>query len=379
MKISLCMIVKNEEKYIRMCLENACNLVDEIIIVDTGSTDKTIETIKQFDSKIILIEHKWNNNFSEARNISLKEATGDWILILDADEKLLYDKNKLVNLLENTNYDGFRIPLYNILDKDRILYSSAFCKLFKNNGYTYSGAIHEQLNIGNNLQDIETNVCKVIHYGYLSSTVTQKNKFKRNLDILKSNYKKNPNDAFTCFNLGTTYIMDNQYDKALSYFLKSYNITKNKLPIYYQELVKSIGICLYKLKRYTECLNYLNAILSGKGFEDYVDLQFLLGLCYFEASEYCKSKEAFEKCIEIGEAKNALSVQIGLGSFEAKMMIARILTKQNKVMEASMMYIEAIFDPNNISRTGIEEVKKYLAENKLFEILNELEVLTKKK
>ena len=94
MTISLCMIVKNEERYIKMCLENALDLVDEIIVVDTGSTDNTINIINQFEDKVILVKYEWKNDFSDARNLSLEKATGDWILILDADEKIKYITEK---------------------------------------------------------------------------------------------------------------------------------------------------------------------------------------------------------------------------------------------------------------------------------------------
>ena len=85
-KLSLCMIVKNEEKFLAGCLESVKNIVDEIIIVDTGSTDKTIEIANSYNAKVYHFE--WKNDFSLARNESIKHATGDWILILDADERL---------------------------------------------------------------------------------------------------------------------------------------------------------------------------------------------------------------------------------------------------------------------------------------------------
>src|SRR5690348_3827247 len=84
--ISLCMIVKNEEKYLERCLKSVEGVVDEIIIVDTGSTDQTTEIAEKFGAKIL--RYQWNDDFSSARNYSLKNAKCDWILILDADEEL---------------------------------------------------------------------------------------------------------------------------------------------------------------------------------------------------------------------------------------------------------------------------------------------------
>src|SRR5690606_23268197 len=82
--ISLCMIVKNEEKVLRRCLESVDGLVDEIIIVDTGSTDKTKEIASKFTTQIF--DYKWINNFADARNYAQSKAKGKWILFLDGDE-----------------------------------------------------------------------------------------------------------------------------------------------------------------------------------------------------------------------------------------------------------------------------------------------------
>src|SRR3989344_364212 len=84
--LSLCMITKNEEQFLEQCLNSVKELVDEIIIVDTGSTDKTTEIAGKFTDKIY--DFKWCDDFSAARNESLKHATKNWILVLDADEQL---------------------------------------------------------------------------------------------------------------------------------------------------------------------------------------------------------------------------------------------------------------------------------------------------
>jgi glycosyltransferase involved in cell wall biosynthesis len=85
-KLSLCMIVKDEESRLAKCLNSAKNLVDEIIVLDTGSNDKTIEIAQSFGA--IVKKYQWNHDFSIARNEALKYVTGEWILVLDADEVL---------------------------------------------------------------------------------------------------------------------------------------------------------------------------------------------------------------------------------------------------------------------------------------------------
>ena len=99
--LTLSMIVKNEEKYLRDCLESVKNIVNEIVIVDTGSTDKTKDIAKNYNAKIIELE--WQNDFSFARNIALKNSTCDWILYLDADERLNENSLNEIKKLTETN------------------------------------------------------------------------------------------------------------------------------------------------------------------------------------------------------------------------------------------------------------------------------------
>lgn len=88
------MIVKNEEKYLFQCLDSVKDIVDEIIIVDTGSTDKTVEIAKKFGAEIHYF--MWNNSFSDARNESLKYATKDWIFIMDGDDEFSKDDKEKI-------------------------------------------------------------------------------------------------------------------------------------------------------------------------------------------------------------------------------------------------------------------------------------------
>jgi glycosyltransferase involved in cell wall biosynthesis len=108
--LSLCMIVKNEEKFLPRCMESIKGLVDEIIIVDTGSTDSTIEIAKRYNAKIY--HHQWENSFSKARNYSLKYATCKWILILDADEEVgRKNAHKLKEVIKENSVNVIYLPI----------------------------------------------------------------------------------------------------------------------------------------------------------------------------------------------------------------------------------------------------------------------------
>jgi len=106
--ISLCMIVRDEEEHLEKCLESVNDAVDEIIVVDTGSRDKTVSIARSFGAGIFF--HEWENDFSVPRNISLEHATGDWILILDADEVLeAQSKTKIIEAARKEEILGYQV------------------------------------------------------------------------------------------------------------------------------------------------------------------------------------------------------------------------------------------------------------------------------
>ena len=143
--ISLCMITLNEEAFLETSLSNVKDYVDEIIIVDGGSTDRTIEIAKSFNAKII--HSKWDNDFAKQRNVSLVNATQDWIFLIDADE--IYEQIVLDNLQLFTNnnigIDIFAFPRKNYIDgKLTDAYPDKQFRLIKNGlGIEYVNKVHE--------------------------------------------------------------------------------------------------------------------------------------------------------------------------------------------------------------------------------------------
>lgn len=379
MRISLCMIVKNEEKYIKMCLENALKLVDEVIIVDTGSTDRTIEIINTFGEKIRLYKHIWENDFAKARNISLEKATGDWILVLDADEKLICDTNKLREKLENTEYEGFMLPLYNIITSHMIIRSAVYCKLFRNRGYKYEGAIHEHVNIDSRkVIEYDSDVVKVFHFGYMRSVVNDKKKIKRNREILMDELKKSPNNPYTYYNIGVTYENEENWEKALEYFFKcneyAKKISMTEITRYEQDMVKRMAECFYKLEKYELCIEFIDDLLTDNAYNGYVDLVYIKAHAYFVLKDYDNAIENFEECLRIGETKKFVSLN-GTGSYLPKIMLGKIYAILENENKAINMYIEAIFDSNNYMKEGLEELRAYLILKNRIEILEHLNKL----
>lgn len=142
--ISLCMIARNEENLLEKCLNPIKSMMDEIIIADTGSKDKTRETARKFTKRVY--DFEWCDDFSKARNFSISKATKDWILVLDPDEKLAEEDMIKLKTMINSNKNG--VLGYRLIQKtyykNRILSIRGICRVFRNDKrirFTYP--IHE--------------------------------------------------------------------------------------------------------------------------------------------------------------------------------------------------------------------------------------------
>ena len=146
--VSLCMIVKNEEDVLGRCLESAAGLVDEIVIVDTGSTDRTKEIAARFTD--LIFEIPWQNDFAAARNESFAHASMDYCMWLDADDVLLEKDQRAFQALKETldpAVSAVLAPYHAGFDEDgRVTFSYYRERLIKNRaGMHWEGAVHEAI------------------------------------------------------------------------------------------------------------------------------------------------------------------------------------------------------------------------------------------
>ncbi|HIH96178.1 MAG TPA: glycosyltransferase [Thermoplasmata archaeon] len=318
--ISLCMIVKDEEENLPRCLDSIKDVVDEIIVVDTGSTDKTIEIAKEFGAKIF--HHKWKGDFSAARNVSLESATGDWILWLDADEELVTeDANKLRNLLYDEKHDAFFVTEYNFMEhgtSQAEVLTSMPLRIFRNKKeYRFKRPIHEQ--IADSIKEagggFAASGIRINHYGYAKEIVFSKEKIKRNIDILLKDLKENPRDSYANFHLGIGYQLLENYDKAISQFQKAFKYLDDMNVEFAPLIPRNLVVCLKAAKRYDEALKVIEDTLMV--YPNFTDLEFVRGLIYIEQGKNHLAIGSFKKCLSMGESPAKYTAQRGCGSFRA--------------------------------------------------------------
>ncbi|WP_283592928.1 glycosyltransferase family 2 protein [Paraclostridium bifermentans] len=274
--LSLVMITKNEELKIRRCLESVKDFVNEIIVVDTGSIDKTKDIALEFGAKIF--DYEWNNNFSDARNLAIKQSTGDWNLILDSDEfitNLNIDKiNNFINSKENTIG---KIKVINLFKEDNeIKKSNAFISRLAPKGIYFEGSIHEQLDVSlpREVVDIE-----IEHDGYLNT-----NKFDRNIYLILNELKSNSSDSYLLYQAAKTYYSNNMYMNALPYFDKFYNTVNFDKDNFFND-----GIILYiynliKVNQFEKGLEIIDNVFDL--MNNSCDFYFACGVFFTELVSY---------------------------------------------------------------------------------------------
>ncbi|NLZ92750.1 MAG: glycosyltransferase [Firmicutes bacterium] len=299
MKLSITMMVKNEEKYLEQCLQALIPIMksvdSELIIVDTGSNDKTVEIAKKYTDKVYF--HAWNNDFADMRNKTIQYAKGEWLLILDGDE-IITDPSGIISFLnskESKKYNTGMLTIKNITNKDDDVHyvTSYALRLFKNNNFYYEGAIHEQPQYQLPIVEIKT---EIEHYGYLATDEKlMEYKFERNIKLLKSELEKDPENIYYWYQLSQSYGMYKDYKKALEASLKAYKIAKSKkadlkklMYVYHQ-----LALAYYWNKKYVELEKICKEAMSKE--KGYLDLYFYLA----EAQKELQKEQAAIKNYEL--------------------------------------------------------------------------------
>ncbi len=294
--ISLCMIVKDEERNIARCLESVNQLVDEMVIVDTGSTDRTVEIAQRYGAQIYY--HRWENNFSKARNFSLQYATSEWILILDADEELnRSDISRLKKLLEGNDYSAVSLVVKNRSKNSHNESYTNSIRLFRNyQGTRYDGIVHNVLKFrGTCLQSS----ISITHYGYNLSEEEMETKFLRTSSLLKEQIRMDPNNPVPYRYLGILYLEKAEYGKA---------VKESKIALEFAEKrgldmrdflisLYVIGAACYELGNLQEAETYAQKLVG-------IDKRYLDGFCilafvYDRLGKYDNFLKASEKYLTL--------------------------------------------------------------------------------
>jgi tetratricopeptide (TPR) repeat protein len=326
--ISLCMIVKDEEAMLPRCLAAVRDAVDEIVIVDTGSTDKTVEIAESFGAKIL--HHEWTGDFAVARNDSFDAATGDWLLYLDADEVLYEDDAAALRELTGKVWREamFLVETNHVGDlEDGTSVNNDALRIFRNRPeYRFEGRIHEQ--IAQRLPDIperlERTSVRIEHFGYLGAVRDAKAKSRRNIELLERQAAEGHDSPFLHFNLGSEYGAANEPQRALEHFRTAWDQLESDPQRTRYGFFPSLCARLVKAQRC--CDRHDEAIATGDRVLEllagFTDVVFEQGWAHRGKGDLAAALASFERCVEMGDAPSRYSAAVGMGSFLAQTAIA---------------------------------------------------------
>lgn len=355
MYISQCLIVKNEEKNIEHCLTHLKSVVDEQIVIDTGSTDRTVEIAKKLGAKVFYFE--WIEDFSAARNYAIEKAKGDWIIFLDSDEyfseesipiikKCIHEADKIKGV------EGLISEFINIRINGDIISTvkNVSPRIFRRKGnIRYVNRVHEILanvdkaNSDPNLKDV-SKYLKIFHTGYDDKEVVEKNKNERNLNLLEKEIREEPENAKLNYYLSRQYNVEGKYEEALLYAEKALKYIDKSIEFdYYCTIYSLIMTNMLALNRpYSEIkIRFDEAVTKYPKYPDYYRI---IGLSAAKTGKIKEAIKYFENCINLCENYKGNAESLAVGKiFEVYIDLLRVYEADNnkhKIVEVAIALLK---------------------------------------
>lgn len=322
--LSVCIITKNEEKNIARCLECLSPYDFEIIVADTGSSDRTRNIARQYTNHVY--DFIWCDDFAAARNFTISKATNPYVMILDSDEFLEnIDIQKLERQIREQPDAVGRICIRNVLTRNGIhqVNTEWINRIFLKEKYHYEGRIHEQVTALDGRGYVTYQAPVVIeHTGYDLPEVERKKKAERNISLLKreleylesetpetrkedgrlfDNSDYNEKFSYILYQLGKSYYMAQDYVTACDYFSQGLSFDLNPKLEYVIDMVETYGYALINSGQAEAALFFENIY---EEFGNSADFQFLMGLIYMNNARFEEAVAEFLKAVKHKECRN---------------------------------------------------------------------------
>ncbi|HEV8021680.1 MAG TPA: glycosyltransferase [Candidatus Lustribacter sp.] len=341
--ISLCMIVKNEERFLAECLESVKGVVDEICIVDTGSTDRTVEIAESYGARIE--HHEWRKDFAWARNKALAMATRRWTFVLDADEELEKESVELMKSLRTTpaGLCCIYINITNTIDDSAGAgtMSHRLIRVFPTNPLLrFIGVIHESM-FRTDAKELEAVLAPItiLHKGYTGEMLVGREKDARNKPLISRAYEENGDDAFSMFNFGNSAICSGNAEvgcEVLERLLAMPGPSKLYFPLAYLLLTQAYCEQFGDNQR---ALDKIDEAIAR--YPNDAGLVFTKGQVVRKMDRWDEAQELFERALTLRELM-AYSVMTDEELFEWKIFFSLAgIYEHKKEFDKAIEYVEA--------------------------------------
>jgi tetratricopeptide (TPR) repeat protein len=342
--ISLCMIVRDEEENLERCLESVHSSVGEIIVVDTGSRDATPDIARRYGAALHL--YPWQDDFSSARNESLKHATGEWVLVLDADEELPPETARsLRQLASRADVEAWIFTLVSPLagpETQQVRHPGI--RMFRNRkSHLFEGRIHEQIKPAilkeNPGAVIEDSHLAILHHGYGENR--RREKTLGHIAILKQALAESPGDPLHHYNLALNYFALGELEHSCQHYEAARQLlsTGGGLTAATAAFFRNYTICLRDLGEYEQALDLVDEGIAS--FPDYPDLQFIRGQLFADLNMLQQAKACFLKCTRFRQSQPGYIATEGVIDHLAYESLADICVRQQNIEEA-VAYLERV-------------------------------------
>lgn len=303
--ISVCMIVKDEKSVIKRCVDSVYKCLDdvvsEIVVVDTGSTDGTDKICKELGCDVY--DFDWCDDFSKARNFGIEKSSNEWIMVIDADEYIEYaniEELKKFIKENNTSVLG-EITIRNFIGDTAESYNlGKAVRIFNKRKVRYRHAIHEiPYRVDNGIEEYKELDIELFHTGYISEVMENKQKHERNLKLIKATLDKE-DDVYLHMHLGKTYVELEMYDEAkkeLEQIINNKNLENYE---FYKESVKVYARCLLNNGEFEEALKCEKYWDTCQDYDSYI---YFMGHIYLKNGYFEKSMDCF---INIANKENPM-------------------------------------------------------------------------
>jgi glycosyltransferase involved in cell wall biosynthesis len=314
-QLAAVMIARNEQRCIKRALDSIRPYVDQMIVVDTGSTDHTILMAQAAGATVH--SFKWCDDFSAARNNALDYSNAKWNLILDADEVLVEGGDELRLLVESNPQCVGAIAMDSVYDLNGSPQTvrNWLTRLLPQN-IRYNGRVHEQP-----VHELSVKYIPVIfaHDGYLPAQQLEKR--GRNERLLTAELMNNPQDPYLNYQLGKEKEVEESYHTAVEYYQKSLANQGTLFELWYRDLIIRLLFCLKKIGHFRQAIDLASKCQNA--LHEVPDFHFVLGDIYLDiallqpqdAGQFLPLiEEHWLRCLEIGERPDLDGCVVGRGS-----------------------------------------------------------------